>query len=414
MFEHLDDPQPLSPDADTRAAVTARGHRLLRRRRAVTGGVVATVLLIASLPFVLAKSPDRSQGLRFVGEPTTASTSVGSTTEAPSSTVATHAVPAAPRTTTACPTAGSPCHLQAAPLPNEPLAYLIGDPGGQAPVEVRTIRADGSQPGTLLTRKGIAAISWAPQHAALAFAVDDGVPGDGGLFVSDPDGQNIRKIVDGPAYGVAWSPSGDELAFSRQSSDGMNGLVLVRPDGTGVRPLTDPTTSTVESASWSPDGTTLVAQRLMKTTTQEGMSAPGNGVVLVDGATGAERLLVSNADTGRGNGSPSWSPDGRWIVYSSGPRGGPRCTPQGCSLYDQGSDLWAITPDGAGNLRLMAPGQWSDQGGGVWSSDGRFVAFARYDIASGKTSIQVMDWTTRKAYAVPNAFEHLIQPGVAW
>src|ERR1051325_9810460 len=59
---------------------------------------------------------------------------------------------------------------------------------------------------------------------------------------------------------------------------------------------------------------------------------------------------------------PPWSPDGRWIVYSSDKNGG--------------ADLWIVRPDGSGARAIVS----QDEGAfiaPVWSHDGKFVLAGR-------------------------------------
>jgi Tol biopolymer transport system component len=79
----------------------------------------------------------------------------------------------------------------------------------------------------------------------------------GALFVMQADGSGLRRIT---PWGLAassggWSPDGEWIAFSAASRE----LYLVRPDGTGLAPMTvDLPSGTPMQPRWSPDGAELV------------------------------------------------------------------------------------------------------------------------------------------------------------
>jgi hypothetical protein len=79
----------------------------------------------------------------------------------------------------------------------------------------------------------------------------------GALFVMRADGSGLRRIT---PWGLAassggWSPDGRWIAFTAPSRE----LYLVRPDGTGLAPVTvDLPAGTPMQPRWSPDGAQLV------------------------------------------------------------------------------------------------------------------------------------------------------------
>jgi dipeptidyl aminopeptidase/acylaminoacyl peptidase len=98
--------------------------------------------------------------------------------------------------------------------------------------------------------------------------------------------------LDDQIYGVAWSPDGDWLALSLAPGGGMNQQVyLVRPDGTGLRRLTDGGAENNWRGPWSHDGSRLAIASNRRT-------GAAMDVYLVDVATGAWQLVAQQNGIG--------------------------------------------------------------------------------------------------------------------
>jgi Tol biopolymer transport system component len=169
----------------------------------------------------------------------------------------------------------------------------------------------------------------------------------------------------------AWSPDGQWLAFSSDRNTNWTGhgngtgwehtqtlsIYVIRPNGTDFRKLASKTDYSLGGPKWSPDGKRIVYHELLREDTwnahrPESVNAIVNSIVSVDFATGTDRIVhvtgsglkvnphwVTNSTIGylvKGhatpglnytsnaegfhylNGtmrSPSWSPDGKLIVY---------------------------------------------------------------------------------------------------
>ena len=121
--------------------------------------------------------------------------------------------------------------------------------------EIYTIARDGSAPNRL-TVSSAANVSpvWSPDGKTIVFVSDR--HGKPQLFMMDADGGNLRRFPVAGGYTVnpAWSPKGDRLAYARQ----LNGfqIFVANADGSNEQQLT--TEGNNERPRWSPDGRFIV------------------------------------------------------------------------------------------------------------------------------------------------------------
>jgi len=153
----------------------------------------------------------------------------------------------------------------------------------------------------------------------------------------------------GIKIGPSLSPDGRELLYSAQATDLRYHIYLRRLDGSGITDLSTGAAWSDTSPSFSPDGA-----RIAFASTRE--SSQGIFVMTKSGQD-ARRIVNGAFD-------PSWTPDGRELVYStqSGRDGDAREEP---------SELWAVNLD-TGRKRRIAGADAVDP---RVSPDGRFVAF---------------------------------------
>jgi Tol biopolymer transport system component len=232
---------------------------------------------------------------------------------------------------------------------------------------------------------------------------------DGGkhwdLFVVPTAGGTARPLTNVPlpvsATRPDWSRRNNQIAFTGTSGDGLSAVWLIDPDGTHARALAlTGLTEVVFYPAWYPDGNHLVVRDVgaqaikridLRTHAAEmltrrdqilaGMAAvspDGHGLAIAGqkdagqsyaratnaiwllGSTGELRSLETPPQQGR---NPSWSPDGRWLAFTS-TRGNP----------EQLAGAFIIKPDGTG-LRQVTRSEL-DASHPVWSPDGKRLAFA--------------------------------------
>lgn len=174
------------------------------------------------------------------------------------------------------------------------------------------------------------------------------------LWLSAPDGSRARKLENRPGdkQKADWTTDGKRVAFRWVRSGERSDLVVMNADGSGWVNLTRRTGLHGLSPSWSPDGRWLVVAAT---------PAEGRGVALYvmrpDG-TDVTKITRGFAESQY----PSWSPDGRSIAFT-------RVTPGG------GFDIYSVTPDGS-HLRRLTNAEGYDEWP-MWSPDSRRIAFGR-------------------------------------
>ncbi len=156
----------------------------------------------------------------------------------------------------------------------------------------------------------------------------------------------------------AWSPHGDKIALA-MSKDGSAQIYLINKKGKELARLTHDDAIAI-SPSWSPDGSHIafVSDR------------EGGPQIYIMTANGTHLQRVTK--NGDYNVGPSWSPKGDRILY---------CRREG----DNSFQIYSINPDGTGETRLTTAGRNEYP---HWSPDGRFIVFTSN--RDGKPAIYVM------------------------
>ncbi len=180
------------------------------------------------------------------------------------------------------------------------------------------------------------------------------------IFVSSADGSEERALLQSTSrdYNPSWSPDGQWIVFTSERN-GSADLYRVKPDGAGLERLTD-NPAYDDQAAFSPD-----SNRIVFVTTR----ATGHANLwILDLRTRKSKPLTSGV--AGGDFRPSWSPDGKWIAFSSD-RGSTLPKAEGHWEHLQIADVYLIRPDGSGLKRLTEHGNFC--GSPKWTRDSKRV-----------------------------------------
>jgi len=209
------------------------------------------------------------------------------------------------------------------------------------------------------------------------------------IYTVGADGSDLRRLTNFGVYtaeGVL-SPDGTSIVFT-SLKDGDLDIYTMNVDGTNVRQLTH-THGYDGGPWWSPDGTRIVyrahhtdatdradydrllAQRLVR---------PSKVELFVMNADGSDQRQITHL--GGANFGPSWTPDGKKIVFASNyknPRSG-------------NFDLFLVDAEGNGLEQVTYREEFD--GFPMFSPDGKHLIWAsnRFAKANGETNLFIADW----------------------
>jgi Tol biopolymer transport system component len=187
--------------------------------------------------------------------------------------------------------------------------------------------------------------------------------GNADIYLVRSDGSGLRNLTNTPTadeMAPVWSPDGTRIAFIRSASEGLfqgpSSLVITEAS-TGR----NQSTTEIEAGltpwwvEWSPDGRSVMVSSLER----DSFSAVSTATI--DAATGRSRVLLRGAD-----GPTHWSPDGDWLLVSTG-------------------DLFLVPAGLVGDQEIVDPSRIPgvrrltfderDKGYNAWAPDGSAIAF---------------------------------------
>ena len=236
--------------------------------------------------------------------------------------------------------------------------------------EIWIMRPDGSDPQRLTSAPpaktdavGASVPSWSHDGKHLAYAFGKADRGQSDVYVMNADGSDQHSVMSAKGVNTqpAWSPDGKHIAFARFGAQ--RGIAVIPADGGAATQVTQSAGSVYDAApAWSPDGDSIAFTRILLTTD---VAHQQEAIYLTKAnGTGLKKLID-------GGGTPTWSPDGTRIAYSSirdhnGRTCFEECTPSG--------EIYVANADGSNQKRLTT--SKADDRSPTWSPDGRSIAFS--------------------------------------
>jgi TolB protein len=179
--------------------------------------------------------------------------------------------------------------------------------------------------------------AWSGDGTKLAFSSSRGGEGQTQIYVSDAAGGNLHRMTTdhGPDVSPVWNrKTNAQIAFV-SGRTGLPQIYTMEADGTNQQRMTDQ--GYAVSPSWAPNGQFLALAWVRK----YGPGEPGaSDIYLMDIAS--KQWVQLTHDGGR-NDFPSWSPDGRHMVFQSNRSG---------SLQ-----IWTMLADGSKLQQLTFTGR---------------------------------------------------------
>jgi DNA-binding SARP family transcriptional activator len=199
-----------------------------------------------------------------------------------------------------------------------------------------------------LAFKRISCLAWSPDGEQIAFSADTPRRSNK-LYVINADGSSLRQLTYGemPHTEPAWSPDGAWIVFTHGDA-----LWLIRPDGSEGHALHEAERFHLSRAAWSPDSQRIAFLRMPI------QPQPSLVEVWIVNRDGSDPRPIHTLERSKDEGIfASWSPDGQQVACFI--------------LRSDGSSGLLINPNGSGQVQAMegVPDSWLPDYWPLWGEE---------------------------------------------
>jgi len=196
--------------------------------------------------------------------------------------------------------------------------------------------------------------AFSPDGNQVAFALGD-ANGCCGIYTTIVGGEKTLRLTSGTDYSPTWSPDGRRVAFYRDVNHGTSIYVVPALGGTEQRLYTGLSSAWTTGLNWSPDGKVLAFADSHGETNHTWISL----LSLSDSST-RQLTFPSGPEIDY---SPAFSPNGSTVAFVRG------------SIVGVVSDLYVVPTVGGVAKRLTFDNTWII-GSPTWTPDGRDIVFS--------------------------------------